>query len=263
MTEIAFALTANNRPEYLGPTLDSWARALEFAGAKLVKARLLIEPGPKAEECLEIARQHEWIYASVNYARLGVTWNPHTALESAANGLGDDVLLISADEDVVVAKDAVRCLISQRELAQVHMGEPAATSAVHMLGHLWELPLTEYLEPSKDDVCAEYVVQTNWFWPWGWAVDVGLWRKIALLWDNGPECWDAWFLKSIAPALGLLFTVPATSRANHFGRYGEHMTEYWADIAQAPTFDPDLDASEFCWGGYVAVDGDGMTGIRG
>lgn len=226
----AVLLTAFDRPHYLAPVLDAWARVRGLHDWHL---RFAVEPSGAGDEVLALVRSfvretgHPDTEVVRNPTRLGVLENPYAHLDAlfrAGHGF-----VVRAEDDLLVADDVLELFA---HVATAYDGDASVATA-----HAFS-PDTPGPGPAE-------LVRTPDFCPWVW----GTWRDrwldlLGPTWDrdystfNGSPGfetgWD-WNLNTrIFPAHGLGAVAPAVSRVQNIGAHGEHGTP--DDLVAAPTF---------------------------
>lgn len=235
----AVLLTTFDRPHYLAPVLDAWARVRGLDGWHL---RVAVEPSDAREEVLALVDAfvrrtgHPDTEVVLNPTRLGVLENPYVHLD-ALFGAGHG-FVVRAEDDLVVSDDVLELFA---HVAGAYADEPAVATA-----HAFS---AGPVGPGPDEL-----VREDAFCPWVW----GTWRdrwldRIGPTWDrdystyNGSPGfetgWD-WNLNTrVFPAHGLQAVAPAVSRVRNIGEVGEHGTP--GDLVPAPTFVPHLPPQRF------------------
>lgn len=239
MTLRAIFLTAFDRPDLLERTMRSWEEVRGVADWPFI---VRVEPGPKQEECVQIAWDaftrmgHQHCGVVVNPQCYGVLHHPWVGFENLF--LTYDFVL-RAEDDLCVSDDileyfewAEQEFRVDREVATIHGFEAGIGSdpgAVQLL----EL-----------------------FNPWIWGTWVDRWRSVIRdTWDHdystyngwpGHESgWD-WNLNSrVFPAHGLVGVFPETSRVDNIGIFGIHGTA--ENFRTAASFRPHYDPTQYRW----------------
>jgi hypothetical protein len=104
----AVLLTAFDRPRYLAPVLDAWARVRGLHDWHL---RVAVEPSGARDEVLALVRAfvrrtgHDDTEVVLNPTRLGVLENPYAHLDALFRAGHDFV--VRAEDDLVVADDVL------------------------------------------------------------------------------------------------------------------------------------------------------------
>lgn len=244
--QYALGLTSNNRPRYMAEVVPTWQRAVDHACVAPVLAVVRHEPG--IEQAVVVKAVDETPGAirfehKVNDTVAGPLENPWLVMEElhAATSTTDD-LLVLAEDDAVVAPDAIRALFSMAQLAETLPGWDLHRTIL-CLNHRWARPLF----PGPDT--AEVICEAPEFAPSVWAVSARMWHDVLRdTWDHDyrHDGWDWHINRDLTPEWGLRVLAPSLSRSNHIGRYGgAHTTkENWPG-GQAPTFSPDLTTNQF------------------
>jgi hypothetical protein len=226
----AVLLTAFDRPRYLAPVLDAWARVRGLHDWHL---RVAVEPSGARDEVVDLVGAfvrrtgHEDTEVVLNPARLGVLDNPYVHLDALFRAGHDFV--VRAEDDLLVTDDVLE-LFTHVATTYAHEGSVATAHAFS----------EEPAGPGADEL-----VRTDAFCPWVW----GTWRDrwldlVGPTWDrdystyNGSPGfetgWD-WNLNTrVFPAHGLGAVAPRVSRVQNIGEVGEHGTP--DDLVPAPTF---------------------------
>lgn len=226
----AVLLTAFDRPHYLAPVLDAWARVRGLHDWHL---RFAVEPSEAGDEVLALVRSfvretgHPDTGVVRNPTRLGVLENPYAHLD-ALFGAGHG-FVVRAEDDLLVADDVLELF--------AHVATAYADDASVATAHAFS--------PDPPGAGSAELIRTPAFCPWVW----GTWRDrwldlLGPTWDrdystyNGSPGfetgWD-WNLNTrIFPTHGLGAVAPAVSRVQNIGAHGEHGTP--DDLVAAPTF---------------------------
>jgi len=233
-TTLAVGLNANNRPEYLLEVLRSWHVAFSFTMWPTA-AILRNEPGDQAGKCHDYGGVFEWGVVQ-NTERLGVLRNPWHTMEHDLLPLEPD-LMVLAEDDTVVARDALACLMAMHHTAQEQPGwDPDRT--FYCLNQRWARPLVDDEHP--DDV----LCPGPQFYPSVWACTPAMWSEVlGPTWDHdySHRGWDWNIQLRLMGEHGLRVMCPAVSRSNHIGvEGGAHMTPELAPEAVAHTFNAEL-----------------------
>ena len=228
----ALLLTAFDRPHYLAPVLDAWARVRGLHGWHL---RVAVEPGPVADEVVGLVERfvtatgHRDAEVVVNDRRLGVLENPYVHLDALfAEGHG---FVVRAEDDLVVADDVLELFA---HVAAAYAGDPGVATA-HAFSR----------EPAGGG--PDVLVRGPEFCPWVFGTWRDRWRDlIGPTWDRDYSTWNVdpgfetgwdWNLDTrVLPARGLEVLSPAVSRVQNIGAVGVHGTPQ--DLETAASFEP-------------------------
>jgi len=226
----AVLLTAFDRPRYLAPVLDAWARVRGLHDWHL---RVAVEPSATRDEVVDLVggfvrrTGHDDTEVVLNPARLGVLENPYVHLDALFRAGHDFV--VRAEDDLIVADDVLELF--------AHVATTYAPDGSVATAHAFS--------PDPSGPGSDELVRTDAFCPWVW----GTWRDrwldlVGPTWDrdystyNGSPGfetgWD-WNLNTrVFPAHGLGAVAPRVSRVRNIGEVGEHGTP--DDLVPAPTF---------------------------
>ena len=226
----AVLLTAFDRPHYLAPVLDSWARVRGLDGWHL---RVAIEPSAAQPEVVALVEAfvhrtgHADTEVVLNPTRLGVLENPYVHLDALfAGGHG---FVVRAEDDLLVADDVLELFA---HVAGAYAGEPSVATA-------------HAFSPGPAGAPVAELVRGPDFCPWVWGTWKDRWDDLlGPTWDrdystyNGSPGfetgWD-WNLNTrVFPARGLRAVAPSASRVRNIGEHGEHGTP--DDLVPAPSF---------------------------
>lgn len=232
-------LTAYDRPHYLQPVLESWARARGLGAWHL---RIAVEPSPVLDEV--VAQLEDFVRVAgvpdvdlqVNPVRLGVAENPYRhlgALFDAGHGF-----VVRAEDDLVVADDVLELFAY---VAAAYAGDSSVVSA-HAFSAAGEI---------GNDAAA--LRRTPAFCPWVW----GTWRDrwdgvVGPTWDRDYSTWNGspgyesgwdWNLNTrVLPARGLVAVEPLVSRVDNIGVVGVHGTR--ENAPARPPFGPHREVTD-------------------
>lgn len=220
-------MTANGRPKYLMQVLESWRQACLFADMH-PRRMVCSEPGPKAAVVRNLVRGTPWLLHQ-NEEKLGPLVNPFQMFEMMRAEMDYGVMLL-AEDDAVVSRDALTCLFGMVDLAV----EPDRT--LFCLNQNGVLPVAE-LDKSP------LIVGNEWFSPTVWGLTTKLWDEVVRdSWDHDYsfDGWDWNLNRKVIPNEGLTVLSPVQSRSTHIGLLdGAHTTaESYVDSV-SDTFDPD------------------------
>jgi len=217
MTKAIF-LTAYDRPELLARTMRSWELVRGVLGVPFL---VMIEPGPKAEECAAIVEAsfvrmgHLASHVEVNPTRYGVLHHPWVGFEKMFKNFD---FVIRAEDDLCVSDDVLEYF----DWAEAAFRDDSEVATVHA-----------YTDgPGSDPEVVQVLSEFN---PWIWGTWKNVWHDVlGPTWDhdystfNGTpgnqSGWD-WNLNTrIFPQLGLSGVFPEMSRVDNIGVYGIHGT---------------------------------------
>ena len=204
--------TAYNRPDYLGPTINSWNAVRNL---RAWNAAFFIEPsdvqGTVADMALALDTQ---VTIHQNDELQGVLVNPWNAINTAFENGSDFVVL--AEDDVIVSHDTLEYF----EWASLEYETSYKTLCINAFSDLGG---------SK----ANQVTTSGRFSPLIWGVWRHRWENyLRDTWDkdystgkpDGTEAgWD-WNINRIMQANEFRVIHPVQSRSNHIGLFGTHMT---------------------------------------
>lgn len=230
----ALVLTANNRPDYLEETLDSWRKVADIDS---VDKHMFLEPSPFKDIMLEVVRDSDLdITVHENISKNGVLHNPWVALDFAFSGLSADFAIL-AEDDLVVSRDILKYF----------------KAACSMYSSDEALGICSHSTSSSGDPSLSYLKRTFEVWIWG------TWQKswfdhIRDTWDHnysthngnpGNEAgWD-WNLSRLTKKIKP-FVHSAVSRSQNIGKYrGTHALPDFFDLTLSKSFDPDRNTETF------------------
>jgi hypothetical protein len=226
----ALLLTAFDRPHYLAPVLDSWARVRGLHDWHL---RVAVEPSAVRDEVVDLVAAfvrrtgHPSTEVVLNPTRLGVLENPYAHLDALFTA--GHAFVVRTEDDLLVADDVLELF--------AHVAATYADERTVATAHAFT--------PDPVGAGADVLVRTPAFCPWVW----GTWRDrwldvVGPTWDrdystyNGSPGFETgfdWNLNTrVFPARGLVAVAPRVSRVRNIGEVGEHGTP--ADLVPAPSF---------------------------
>jgi hypothetical protein len=207
------AFTANNRPFYLRPVIESWnaARNLPYW-----HAQAYIEPSDVQEEMSEIILGlNTSVDVILNETTAGVLTNPWNALEAAFSSGADFVVL--AEDDVVVSNDVLEYF----EWASIEYETSHHVLTINAFSQLGGSPNTV----TTEDANFNPLIWGTWKNRWydylrdTWDKDYSTGNP-----DGSEAGWD-WNINRIIKANDFTVVKPFQSRSDHIGEYlGTHMT---------------------------------------
>lgn len=216
---------SGDRPEYLGPTLESWVAVRGLSDWQFIFA---VEPGKHVDLCVELIERHfsdQAFSVLRNARRLGVSRNPHFVLN---RGFDVAEFAVLAEEDATVSND----ILEYFSWADLTFGKDSVGAVC----------ASEHRNSPGVDPAAWF--RDSHFGSMVW----GTWRdrwvnSLRDTWDfdytSSPvlaECgWD-WNVDRVLRAAGMCCVFPEVSRSLHIGEYGEHFTPDLFLASQAQSF---------------------------
>jgi len=219
-------LTANDRPYYFQPVLDSWRTARGFTDWS---PTVFLEPSPVRESMARLATS-AGIEVHLNTQCRGVLRNPWHALNTAFTDGADFTVL--AEDDVLVCDDILDMFTwAAARFADDHVLAVCACS----------------MQPDVDPADTNTVIRHRWFNPLVWGTWTDRWTQVLRdTWDHdyssgtphAPQSgWD-WNI-NLRIMNDWSIAGPLASRSTHIGEYGgTHMQPAQFAGSVAPTFRP-------------------------
>ena len=218
MSDIAIAMTAWRRPQYLRQTLASWA---QVDGIKdVAEFRICLDPSDRLDKMLAVIAEARGDYglditARVNTRHLGVSVNPVEGGTAVFCEHPDVDFIVMAEEDLIVADDTLRYLTWARDTFR---DDPMVLLAC---AHSPDSPAAD-ADPAA-------VVLLPRFRCWIWGTWRDRWEKtLRPTWDRDyssgtpdhPETgWDYNIDLRIIPQGGYVCALPLASRSQNIGRF--------------------------------------------
>jgi hypothetical protein len=231
LSQMAVAMTAYKRPQYLARTLDSWNHVSGVSS--LATFRIALEPSAVEAEMVETVGRHWELGASVtaNGRRLGVLVNPVEAVTSVFESYSQVEFVILAEEDIVVSSD----VLTYMKWAAEEFGGSKDVALV------CSMPRFHGDDPH---IVRKYpYMSSNLVWgTWrGWWTNL-----IEPTWDRDYSTgtaeqpgsgWDFHLDWRVLPRNGLVSVAPDMSRSQHIGEFdGEHCSAAEFPLTQVPSF---------------------------
>ena len=165
----ALLLTAFDRPHYLAPVLDSWARVRGLHDWHL---RVAVEPSAVRDEVVDLVAAfvrrtgHPSTEVVLNPTRLGVLENPYAHLDALF--AAGHAFVVRTEDDLLVADDVLELF--------AHVATAYADERTVATAHAFS--------PDPVGAAADVLVRDPAFCPWVW----GTWRDRWL--DVVGPTWD-------------------------------------------------------------------------
>lgn len=221
------SLTAYNRPEFLGPVIESF----QIAAAELVEPVFLVvsvDKSDKQDEIVEMLPHGRGTYVYPSQVHLGLQRNTLRALEDAwslATRFGERFVL-HLEDDLVLAPDALKLAAYMRDRYE----HDEDVRFVGLTQVNFEPATVDYLQVTKSD----------WFdcHVWGTWLDVWHWDML----PNWPHEWDDHWAAFVNEneMWGGAQVLPYLSRSKSIGVYGEHCTEEFHETHNPKVFAGDV-----------------------
>lgn len=238
-------ITVNNRPRYLGETLESWR---EVEGIQDEDIAYFIEPGPNADVCNELCRRADYSrgrHVICNDKVYGALTNPWRALDYGfyAGHRGDNNFVILGEDDAVVSKDVLNYFSWCAEKYQ----KETVLAVCSFQQEKYELA------PRNGVILKEWFAPTVWgTWRDRW------WMMLRDTWDHDYSSgdgdppqrggWDWNINLRILPSTSAPWSCafPLWSRSQHIGKEnGTHMLPENFEEHLSQSFDISRNESEF------------------
>lgn len=209
----AVFITAFNRPEFLKPVVESWAKVRVPKGWDLF---LVLEPSNRLQELLDASSSMVFTDIFVNDRILGAPENPYRWMERLLN---DDEFpygyVVQADDDLLVSEDILEF---HDWASRAYRNDPHVLTVCPFTHENGEEAAVKLLPGFK-----------SWVW--------GTWRDrwiehIGPTWDHNYEThngtpgveagWDWNINTRLIPRLEAVSVFPRSSRVQNIGSYGVH-----------------------------------------
>jgi hypothetical protein len=227
---MAVAMTAYQRPDYLRRTMQSWAQVRGLREL-VFERRVFAEPSPAQAQVAQEIREHSEWALTWNETRLGVLVNPVEAIAAMFRERPGLDFVVLAEDDVVVASDVLEYFAWAA--AEFRADQSVSVVCAHR-------PQATLVEHPRDEAAVKYL---GFSCPLVWGTWRDRWESfIEPTWDRDyrNRGWD-WNLVMLMKAGGKHSIFPEQNRSDHIGEQGgAHCTPAMFPETVDPQFREDI-----------------------